>query len=201
MRAVIIGNGDIHNYEYIKTKLRKDDFIICADGGLRHTSPLGVSPDIAIGDFDSSSKNETVKTYEYPIHKDFTDGELAVNYALENGYNEIILLAMTGKRLDHTLTNLFQLTKGNNICLIDDNNEIHLLSGSITLNGLKGKTMSLIPIFSNLKEVYLSGTLYPLNGETLYFGEGRGNSNIITEDICTISAKDGMGLIFINNGE
>ena len=50
MRAVIIGNGDIHNYEYIKTKLRKDDFIICADGGLRHTSPLGVSPDIAIGD-------------------------------------------------------------------------------------------------------------------------------------------------------
>ena len=108
---------------------------------------------------------------------------------------------MTGKRLDHTLTNLFQLTKGNNIYLIDDNNEIHLLRNSITLKGLKGKTMSLIPIFSNLTEVYLTGTLYPLKGETLYFGEGRGNSNIITEDVCTISAKDGVGLIFINNGE
>ena len=201
MRAVIIGNGDICDYQYIKTKLKKDDFIICADGGLKHTDALGVCVDIAIGDFDSAQKDDTIKSYVYPTHKSSTDGELAVNYALENGYDEILLLAMTGSRLDHTLTNIFQLVKRKNISLIDDKNEIHLLKGSITLNGMKGKTMSVIPVFSNLIGVCITGTLYPLNGETLYFGEGVGNSNIITDDICTVSAKDGLGLIFINNGE
>ena len=34
MRAVIIGNGDIRNYEYIKSRLNDDDFIVCADGGI-----------------------------------------------------------------------------------------------------------------------------------------------------------------------
>ena len=58
MRAVIIGNGDIHNYEYIKSKLNDDDFIICADGGIRHTQHLGIKADVAVGDFDSGEKRE-----------------------------------------------------------------------------------------------------------------------------------------------
>ena len=32
MRAVVIGNGSINDYGYIKSKIRADDFIICADG-------------------------------------------------------------------------------------------------------------------------------------------------------------------------
>ena len=36
MRAVIIGNGDIKDYQYIKSKINDDDFIICADGGYNH---------------------------------------------------------------------------------------------------------------------------------------------------------------------
>lgn len=36
MRAVIIGNGDIKDYQYIKSKINDNDFIICADGGYNH---------------------------------------------------------------------------------------------------------------------------------------------------------------------
>ena len=36
MRAVIIGNGTIENYDLIKNKLRSDDYVICADGGYNH---------------------------------------------------------------------------------------------------------------------------------------------------------------------
>ena len=36
MRAVIIGNGDIKDYLYIKSKINHYDFIICADGGYNH---------------------------------------------------------------------------------------------------------------------------------------------------------------------
>lgn len=201
MRAVIIGNGDINDYAYIKTKLRPDDYIICADGGLRHIDNLKINADIAIGDFDSACETDGIETCVYPVHKDFTDGEIAVNYALEKGYSEVLLIAMTGSRIDHTLTNIFQLIKNENITLIDDKNEIRALKGTVTINNQKGKTLSIIPIFSNLEGVKATGVFYPINGDTLYFGEGRGNSNIITNDLCTISIDNGIGLIIINDGE
>ena len=201
MRAVIIGNGEICNYTYIKSLLRSDDFIICADGGLRHAEKLGISPCIAVGDFDSYEKFDDIKSIVYPSHKNLTDGEIAVDYAIENGYTDILLLAMTGTRLDHTFTNIFQLAKHGNITLIDDNNEIYFIKDKLVLNGKKGKTMSIIPVFSNLVGVTATGVYYPLNDDALLFGEGRGNSNIITDDVCTVSVKDGMGIIFINNGD
>lgn len=201
MRAVIIGNGEIRDYTYIKTFLKPDDFIICADGGLRHVKGLGVDADIAIGDFDSYTKSDKIESIVYPSHKNLTDGEIAVDYAIENGYSEILLLAMTGSRLDHTFTNIFQLSKRGNITLIDDDNEIHIVKNSIIIEGQKGKTLSIIPVFSDLIGVTVTGVYYPLDNETLYFGEGRGNSNVIVDDLCTISVKGGIGLVFINNGE
>lgn len=82
MRAVIIGNGDIKDYQYIKSKINDDDFIICADGGYNHAEKMGIVSDVLIGDFDSAKNFEKVKDrIEYPKRKDFTDGELAVSYA------------------------------------------------------------------------------------------------------------------------
>ncbi len=201
MRAIIIGNGEICDYTYIKSKLRPDDFIICADGGLRHLDGLKVSADIAIGDFDSSERRNDVKTCEYPTEKAQTDGELAVDYAIDSGYTEILMLGMTGTRLDHTMTNMFQLIKGESITILDEKNEIRLLKNKLRIEGQKGKTLSIIPIYQDLKGVTARGVYYTVTDDTLYFGQGRGNSNIITEDVCEISVKSGLGLVFINNGE
>lgn len=201
MRAVIIGNGEIRDYTYIKSFLKPDDFIICADGGLRHIKGLGVDADMAMGDFDSYEKSDDIESIVFPSHKNLTDGEIAVDYAIEKGYSEILLLAMTGSRLDHTFTNIFQLVKRSNISLIDDDNEVYIIKDSITLRGKKGKTMSVVPVFSNLCGVTATGVYYPLNDDTLAFGEGRGNSNVITDDLCTVSIKSGTGIIFINNGD
>ncbi|MGN0162557.1 MAG: thiamine diphosphokinase [Candidatus Ornithomonoglobus sp.] len=201
MRAVVIGNGTIRDYSYIKSRLRTGDFIICADGGLRHAKKLGIKPDIAIGDFDSSEKDESVKTYVYPSRKDFTDGELAVNYAIDNGYDEIMLLGMSGDRLDHTLTDIFMLSKHEGAYLVDDKNEIHIVRSELKLIGYKGKTLSIIPVYGDLCGITASGLEWPLNNETLYFGESRGNSNVVTGDVCVISVKSGMGAVIINDGE
>ena len=57
MRAVIIGNGDIKDYQYIKSKINDNDFIICADGGYNHAEKMGIVPDVLIGDFDSAELN------------------------------------------------------------------------------------------------------------------------------------------------
>ena len=50
MRAVIIGNGDIKDYQYIKSKINDNDFIICADGGYNHAEKMGIVPDVLIDD-------------------------------------------------------------------------------------------------------------------------------------------------------
>lgn len=201
MRAVIIGNGSISDYAYIKTRLRDDDYIICADGGLKHIQKLDVNPDVAIGDFDSGEKPDDIMVYQYPADKDFTDGELAVDYALKSGFDEILLIAMTGTRLDHTITNIFQLAKSKGISLVDDKNEIFVIKDTLELESRKGKTLSIIPVYSDLEGISATGLLYPLENGTLYFGQGRGNSNVITDDKCTISVKRGMGVVIITDGE
>lgn len=196
MRAVIIGNGDIKNYDYIKSKISDDDFIICADGGYNHARKMGVKPNVLLGDFDSATEYEEFSDrIEYPTDKDFTDGELAVMYALDNGYEDIMMLAMTGDRLDHSIADILLLQKCKKGVLIDDNNEIYLLKDSLKLKGRAGQTLSIIPINGNACGLVTSGLEYPLNDEILHFGEARGISNVMLADECEIKIKSGMALV------
>jgi thiamine pyrophosphokinase len=196
MRAVIIGSGSINDYEYIKSKIRPNDFIICADGGYDYAVKLGVIPNILIGDFDSieklPSKTEIIK---YPKRKDFTDGELAVRYAVEHGFDDVLLLAMTGDRADHSITDILLLTQCKNGCVIDDNNEIYLLRDTVSITGKIGDTISIVPIGGDVEGITTKNLEYPLNNETLYFGESRGVSNVMCADNCEITAEKGIGLI------
>lgn len=196
MRAVIIGNGYISDYEYIKSKIHDTDFIICADGGYNHAQKMGLTPDILLGDFDSASGFESVADrIEYPVRKDFTDGELAVMYASEHGYEDVLLIAMTGDRLDHTIADILLLNKCKNGVIIDNNNEIYLLRDRLEINGRKGQTLSIIPINGDAQGVTANGLEYPLCGETLYFASSRGVSNVMLGSKCEINITNGMALV------
>ncbi len=196
MRAVVIGNGSINDYGYIKSKIRADDFIICADGGCNHAVKLGVKPDVIIGDFDSAVGYESAENViRYPTRKDYTDGELAVEYALGRGCDGVVLLAMTGDRADHTVTDILLLAKCENGVLIDDNNEIYMLKTKVEIEGRKGDTVSIVPVNGDLEGVVTEGLEYPLRGETLYFGKSRGVSNVMTADRCAVTAENGIALV------
>ena len=83
----------------------KDDYILAADGGLRHLEALGLRPHGILGDFDSLGYvPEGAEVF--PVEKDDTDSMLAVRRGLALGYREMILYgAMEGPRPDHTLAN------------------------------------------------------------------------------------------------
>ena len=64
--------------------LEKDDYIIAADGGLKHTRKLGIEPNETIGDFDSLGFTPPGAEI-FPVEKDDTDAMLAVRRGLEMG--------------------------------------------------------------------------------------------------------------------
>lgn len=202
MRAVIIGSGSINDYKKLLRYINDGDFVICADGGVRHAKEMGIEPDIVIGDFDSSSPAECdAEKIVYPARKDFTDSELCVKYAKEHGCDELLLMGMTGTRADHTLTNILMLSQCKTGMMVDDSNEFYYLHRHIKIEGRRGKTLSIIPVRGDLTGIATAGLYYPLNDETLYFGESRGNSNVIIDDVCEIITASGEGIVIINDGE
>ena len=85
--------------------LEKDDYILAADGGLKHTRKLGIEPNEIIGDFDSLGFTPPGAEV-FPVEKDDTDAMLAVRRGLELGYREFVLYgSLDGPRLDHTVAN------------------------------------------------------------------------------------------------
>ncbi len=85
-----------------------EDYIIAADGGLRHTGRFGLTPHVTLGDFDSLGYVPE-QAEVHPVKKDDTDAMLAVRHGLDLGYEEFWLYGcLDGPRLDHTLAN-FQL--------------------------------------------------------------------------------------------
>lgn len=196
MRTVIIGNGAIGSYGYIKEKISESDYIICADGGYNHAKAMGIAVNLLVGDFDSiDDLPNNIEQIRYPVRKDVTDSHIALQRAREMGSEEIILLGFTGDRLDHTINNIMLLLEYREAVIIDDNNEIRILKDTVKLKGKKGQTVSIIPISSDLLNVTTKGLEYPLNSETLYLSDSRGISNVMTDNECEISIQGGLGLL------
>lgn len=198
MTALIVGNGEVS--EKIKPLLPENAYVICADGGFRHMDKLGLTPDIIIGDMDSVKADlHGEKTIVYPVRKDFTDSEIAVNYAIDNGFSDLVLIGFTGTRMDHTLNNLFLLKgiseRGVRAEIIDEHNIIHYAEKENIIRGKKGDIVSIIPIGGDVSGITTEGLDYPLFSETLEFGKGRGVSNVMTGDECRITVKNGSALI------
>ena len=86
--------------------MEEGDFIIAADGGLRHTEALGICPDAVLGDFDSLGYVPE-GAQVFPVEKDDTDAMLAVRLGLEKGFDRFLIYGgLDGPRLDHTVANL-----------------------------------------------------------------------------------------------
>ncbi|MBQ2729910.1 MAG: thiamine diphosphokinase [Clostridia bacterium] len=86
---------------------REKDFIIAADAGLASLEKMGISADLAVGDFDSLGH---IPDFEnkicHPSEKDDTDTALALAEGMKRGYRTFVIYGGLGGRLDHTMANL-----------------------------------------------------------------------------------------------
>lgn len=124
--------------EDIKEKLIHADLIIGVDRGALFLEELGITPDVAVGDFDSLHKNDLSRVesnvqdirYSNPV-KNWTDSELMLRITFEDyRVDELVILGATGGRLDHFLINLLMLLNpevrsyAEKVTLIDQQNLI-----------------------------------------------------------------------------
>ncbi|PID28018.1 MAG: thiamine diphosphokinase [Candidatus Cloacimonadota bacterium] len=182
-------------------KFRKDAFLIAVDGGADLLIELGEKPDLMTGDFDSVSRkaNELfrdVKRLEFPAEKDFTDTELAIEYAYENNFREIIAINSLNGRPDqiYGLLSHFRYAKKKNIDLLisDTVNHIFTVRKSEIINLDINSTVSLIPLTEEAEVVSTSGLKYPLSNEKLYNYKNRGISNVAIKEEIKIETKKGI---------
>ena len=146
MKALIILNGECRDCTYLFNQVKKYDLIICADGGYKHLDSIGIMPNAVLGDFDSTEQPEGVFTIKYPVEKNMTDGEIAIEYALEKGADEIVLTCALGGRVDHEMANIFLLTRYENVRIEEENCSVLCIDGEYMPENAEGKTISLIPL-------------------------------------------------------
>ena len=109
--------------------------------------------------------NIPIKTV--PTHKDETDMELGLDFAVELGADDIVIFGGIGSRFDHTLANahllLRLLKKGVRARLVDEKNCVELINNSIVLEGQQGDLVSTIPLFYGSNWYYIGRICLSIN--------------------------------------
>ncbi|MDD4504119.1 MAG: thiamine diphosphokinase [Clostridiaceae bacterium] len=205
MKTIIIGSGEIYDYKFCNAIVQSADRIICADGGTRHAINMKLTPDVIIGDMDSSAaqyieyfRKKGVEVIQYPKEKDKTDTHICIEFALSFS-TEIILLGMTGSRIDHMIANISLLKLGIEreipISIVDNKNYIRMIKDTIILEGKRGDFFSLIPFTEKVEGISTKGAHYELNDATIERSDSYGVSNYFEGNTVEVSIKKGYLLV------
>lgn len=176
--------------------------IICADGGADKARSLKIIPSAIIGDLDSISaktlKYYTGKTKIIKIKRQTdTDVEKCLKFLIQKKIKDVILLGVTGNRLDHTFCNLGIVIKYFDkikIRIIAENSLLTALTGRVVFKTVPGETISLFGLHPKTK-ISTKGLKYSLTNENLPFGIRESTSNVALENEVTLNIKH--GIIFI----
>ena len=187
--------------------LRPDDFLIACDAGYTNCERLGIRPNIVVGDFDSAprpSQTENEGLVVLPHVKDDTDTEYAAHLAAEKGFSEVLMLgALGGRRLEHTLANLCTglglERRGVRAALADERTRItYVLPGETRRYPREAYFyVSVFPLEGRAAGVTLRGAFYELTDAELTVGYPLGVSNEYApgSDSISISVREGALLV------
>jgi len=198
---VIIGGADIGRYDRIRGRLRKEDFYICCDSGLKHREGLCIVPDLIVGDFDShENPHLDVETIVLPCEKDDTDTVFAVKEALSRGFQDFLLVGVIGGRLDHTLGNVSLLlmldAQGKTAAALDDFSEMEIVSGRSAQIEDCYAYFSLLNISGTAQGITIKNAKYPLAEAEISCEYQYGISNeVLTGKIAVVTVNHGRLLL------
>ena len=211
---------------------RENIRLIAADRGLEFFLDYLILPDVVIGDFDSLSEDgknflemqsedipyggmlewklqkgegKVVEVVRLRPEKDDSDTQSAMNYAIQNGAKEIVILGVTGNRVDHLMANFGLLIlaqkQGAEVALADRYNYMKLISSGTILKKAEqfGKYVSFFPLGGDVTGLTLEGFKYPLDKYHLTTADnGLTVSNEISEEYAKVTYESGTLLMIMS---
>jgi len=180
--------------------------LIGVDGGLNSIIGLGLKPEWAVGDFDSVNPEimqrltRETKILRFPVEKDYTDIELALNLAGKYKPKLLNVLGLWGgERWDHQLTNSVILSDfAHHHCKViawSERARLTFTKGMDSLSVSRGKNFSVLSL-SGPAEVCIYGAKYSGVGIKLFPGSGYGLGNEIKGQRAWIAVKKGVAGLY-----
>ena len=193
MACILFGAAE---FDALLRPIDPADYVIAADGGLRHTRLLGIHADAVLGDFDSLGYTPEGANV-FPVEKDDTDSMLAARRGLRLGYSRFLFYgSLDGPRLDHTIANFQALQY-----LADQGAQGYIIGRDYIVTVVKNGTLafpagaegilSLFCMGADATGVTLTGLKYPLTDGILTSGFPLGVSNHFTGQTATVTVKNG----------
>ena len=198
--ALIIANGAACSEELLGQLLEWSPLVIVLDSAIERVLELGIKVDVLLGDFDRGFDPEYYKDKQFPLEivyapdQNKTDLEKAFDYLIEKNIPMVNVVWATGKRADHTITNLTNIVRYRGllkIVIIDDHSRIFLLPSRFEKWYTANTPISIIPI-GTVSGIHSKNLFYPLDNDTLTIGYRTGSSNHVLQDgIVIIEHQEG----------
>lgn len=198
--ALIIANGEACSMELLNQLLEWNPLVIVLDSAIERVLELGIKVDVLIGDFDRNFDYNYYKNSQFPIEiikledQNTYDIDKAINFLINRKIPAANIVWATGKRMDHTMTNITNLVKYQDfikLVLIDDYSKIYPLKNTFIKWYPKQTILSLLPV-GTVEGVITKNLKYQLQNETLILGFKPGTSNeVLNDGLVEIAYKTG----------
>lgn len=164
---------------------------VAVDGGYKFFYNSKTRPDILIGDMDSIkiadiSSHKNTKIFKYPVKKNKTDLELALDFALENKATEITVVFPAVGEIDHFIGALFSASlykkinyKQTKVSIINPKYTIYVVENyKLSLKKTNGVSISVLPLIRNI-ELTTIGMSFDASKMKIEQGQTKGMRNKI----------------------
>ncbi|GGA77164.1 thiamine pyrophosphokinase [Flavobacterium palustre] len=188
--ALIIANGAACNPELLGQLLEWSPLVIVLDSAIERVMELDIKVDVLLGDFDRDFDPYYYKEKQYPLEivhthdQDKTDLEKAFDYLIERNIPAANVVWATGRRADHTITNLTNIVRYRDklkIVILDDHSKVFLLPKRFEKWYTANTPISLIPV-GHVSGIHSENLFYPLQDDSLTIGYRTGSSNHVAQD-------------------
>ncbi len=170
-KVVLIIDGDFPKNKKLINQIKSSDMIIAVDGAANILVENGITPNVAIGDFDSIdlSYKDNIDTIFYAENQNKTDLEKTLDWCIDHNYLSLSIFGISGKSEDHFLGNFFIINEYSDTidCIIyTDYSTITPCIGKTIFKSFHGETVSIVS-FEQDNKVTSTNLEYPLDAYKL----------------------------------
>jgi len=205
MTATVFAGGEMDD----TVEIAPASVVIAADSGYDIARARGIDVDVLVGDMDSISDDGlaeatalAIPIERYPVDKDATDLEIAIDAAIRLGADDVTVYAGEGGRFDHLLGVALGLTsrRWENIRLVWKvrGSTVHRVvpSRPLTVGTRIGATVTLLPV-GDVAAATATGLQWPLESTDLDRGTTHGLSNVAIAPTVSVTIETGALLVII----